>query len=472
MKLSGAEVATIEHRQIRNRERFNGKTVTGVSTDSRTVRPGDLFVAIRGERVDGHAFLRDAFAKGAVAAVVSEDPTAEAGWPILVVDDTVKALGELARMHRRRFSLPVLAIAGSNGKTTTKEMIRQVLEERYRVLSTEGNHNNQIGVPETLFRLENAHEVAVVELGTNHPGELGDLCAVVEPTHGLVTGIGREHLEFFRTLQGVAKEEGTLYDALAVRKDGVAFVNADDLRVAARARRVRRRISYGMTARGVGIRGTILGVDEQGCARLRCVYRKSGQGVEIELRVPGIHHAGNALAAATVGFAFSVPGRKIKERLERFRAVGKRMEVLSVGGVTIFNDTYNANPDSMAAALQTLAVARVSGKRIAVLGDMLELGAVSAREHTRLGREAARIKLDYLLTIGEETKRTHAAAGKGFAVHYDQKNVLAEYLAELVAPGDAVLVKGSRGMGMEDIVTFLTERLGAAAARHTDITVH
>ena len=466
MKLTASDLAQVTHSVFRNRAGLEGKPITGVSTDSRKVRPGDLFVAIKGEQFDGGAFLRDAFGRGAVAAIVTEASAAPGteDWPLLLVGDTLRALGELALLYRRKFTIPVLAIAGSNGKTTTKEMTAKVLGMRYRVLSTEGNLNNHIGVPQTLFRLEKRHEIAVVEAGTNHPGELAYLCSILEPTHGLITGIGREHLEFFRTLRGVAKEEGALFDHLAGRQGSMAVVNADERRLTARARRVRRRFTYGMTARGVDVRGTVLRVDDRGCASLRCLRRNGTRGITVQLGIPGLHHASNALAAAAVGYLFGVSSQKIRQALEDFRPVGKRMEVKDLDGVTVFDDSYNANPDSTIAALRTLAAAHVAGKRVAVLGDMLELGAAAAREHARVGREASRLRIDYLLTFGSASKNTHEAAGKSFAVHYDQKNILAEYLAELVAPGDAILVKGSRGMKMEDIVTFLAERRHATPA--------
>ncbi len=466
MKLSASDLEQIAHTGFLHSENLKGEAITGVCTDSREAKSGDLFVAIAGETHDGHAFLRDAFTKGAVAAIVrnTAEVARDAGWPLLMVDDTVKGLGDLALSYRRKFSIPVLAVAGSNGKTTCKEMIAAVLQKTRTVLSTEGNFNNQIGVPKTLFRLEPQHEVAVVEIGTNHPGELRELCRVLEPTHGLITGIGHEHLEFFRTLEGVAREEGTLFEVLRRRRDGTVFVNADDRRVAVRARGIAGRLKYGTMARGVDVRGAVIDVDGDGRARLRCTHKKARAEFEVRLRVPGIHSVTNALAAAAVGFAFGVPAEAIRDALDGFQPASKRMEVLSRGGVRILNDTYNANPDSMIAALQTLASMEVTGKRIAVLGDMLELGAVAMREHARIGGGASRLHLDYLLTYGALAKHIHDAARGMFTVHYDQKNVLAEYLTELVAPGDAVLVKGSRGMHMEDIVTFLTERLHASAA--------
>lgn len=464
MKISVQDLLRLTHRELRDGRALRGKTLTGVSTDTRTLAPGALYVALRGERMDGHAFVGEAFARGARAAIVAADAdvAAAAGRPLLVVADTARALGELARLHRDRFDIPVIAVAGSNGKTTTKEMIAAVLATRHTVLATEGNHNNHVGVPLTLFRLQPRHEIAVVEIGTNHPGEIAWLCEVLNPTHGLITAIGREHLEFFGSLDGVAREEGALFRALHSGARGTAFVCADDRRIAALARGMRRTVTYGFRARNARIRGRKLEIDDRGRARFHLHLPRSKRPEEIRLGVPGEHNALNALAAAAVGAAFRVPAGSIRRALEGAAGAGRRMETLDLEGVLIFNDTYNANPDSTLAALRTLAATRVPGKRIAVLADMLELGAAAPAEHARIGRAVRELGIDHLLTVGTLARHIHEAAGKMQAVHYDQKNVLAEYLAELIAPGDAVLLKGSRGMRMEDVVVFLQERLRSA----------
>lgn len=462
MDLTARDMSKLHHLEFRNREALEARKITGVSTDSRTIKSGDLFFALKGETFDGHKFIREVVAKGAAAVVVEVSADAPSRHPTLVVEDTTRALGELAHLIRRRFTLPVIAIGGSNGKTTTKEMIMQVLRSRYRVLGTEGNLNNQLGVPQTLFRLRENDEVAVVEIGTNHPGEIRYLCRILEPTHGLITNMGKEHLEFFGSMEGVAREEGDLYKALKKRKTSVAFVNADDPRAAVRAKGVARRVTYGFGNRRVAVQGKLLGMDDAGCCRFQFTGGKAKQNVRVQLGVPGEHNAYNALAAAAVGVAFKIPPHSIRRALQEFHAASKRMEVLDVKGVVIYNDTYNANPDSTLAALRTVARAQVKGKRIAVLADMLELGPHAVDEHLRVGKEVAALGFDYLLTYGEKARHIHDAASMEFAVHYQGKNMLAEYLAELVAPGDAVLVKGSRGMKMEDIIVFLEERLRSA----------
>jgi UDP-N-acetylmuramoyl-tripeptide--D-alanyl-D-alanine ligase len=466
MRLTVDDLLKVRHVEFHHRELLEKRKITGISTDTRSLKSGDLFFALKGENFDGHAFVESAFEKGASVAVVegSFERARYISGPLLVVENATRALGELAHLYRQRFSIPIIAIGGSNGKTTTKDMIADVLKTSYNVLSTSGNHNNHIGVPLTLFHLEKKHDVAVVEVGTNHPGEIEYLVSLLNPTDGLITNIGHEHLEFFKSLDGVAEEEGKLFQQLKLRKRSRLFVNADDARVKAMAGRARNRWTFGFAVRAVDVAGRVTGVDKRGSARLEFRSKNMKRSVSVQLQVPGRHNAANALAAAAVGLAFDVPPTRIRKALEDFCPPDKRMEALSVGGVTIYNDTYNANPDSMVAALQTLAAARVTGKRIAVLADMRELGESGPEEHARVGREATKLRLGYLLTFGELAKHIHDAAGVSAAIHYDQKNVLAEYLAELVAPGDAVLVKGSRGMKMEDVVTFLVERLRHASA--------
>ncbi len=467
MRISPNDILRLPHREERLFASLKGRAFTGVSSDSRSVSPGDLFVALRGERYDGHKFVDAAYEHGAQAAIVDTigAPSIASNIPVLVVDDTTATFGTLARAYRSRFTIPVIGIAGSNGKTTTKEMIAAVLRTKYEVVGTEGNLNNHIGVPQTLFRIEKRHDVAVVEMGTNHPGELELLCSIALPTMGLITNIGREHLEFFGDLDGVEKEESTLFRHLVAGK-ATAFVNDDDERIKRNVPRGLKKVTYG-SKRGAKVRGKIVGYGASHCAVIEIRGGSLRSPLRIELGIPGDHHAHNALAAAAVGFTLRVPAARIKSALEGFRSAGKRMEILDVGGVTILNDTYNANPDSMLAALRTLVAARRDGKCIAVLGDMRELGARSNEEHRAIGSEARAIGIEYLLTIGDQARSMHEAFGTEGALHFDQKNALAEYLAELVSDGDVVLVKASRGVRLEDVVTFLASRLASTAPRYS-----
>ncbi len=466
MILQAEELKHISHIDFLNVEKLRGKEIVGISTDSRAVKEYELFVALRGANFDGHKFLTEAFEKGCAAAVVDASARLDAvqTMPLLVVSDTTKALGELGRYCRQKFSIPVIAIAGSNGKTTTKEMVTAVLSQKYRVLSTQGNLNNQIGVPQTLFRLEKKHQIAIVEIGTNHPGEIQHLCDILEPTHGLITNVGREHLEFFTNLTSVAKEEAALFDRLRKQKGTVAFVNADDKRVVAKSKKLKTAVTYSFTTRRSSVSGKLLGANGSGCASFSFSAKSAKRATKVQLQIPGAHNAHNALSAAAIGLTFKVPSKQIKAALEKFTPAGKRMEILNINGVMIFNDTYNANPDSTLAALLTLASATVAGKKIAVLADMKELGEASFDEHSRLGKEVSRLSIDYLFTFGEHARKIHEAATLTNKLHYEQRNVLAEYVAELLSPGDAVLVKGSRSMQMENVVSFLQERLTAKHA--------
>ncbi len=471
VNLTHDDILGISHVNAIGLRKRGSPRCTGVSTDSRTVKQGDLFLAVRGELFDGHNFLTKAVESGASGIVVDRrwaesNPVllSSLDVPKLVVEDTVVALGDLARIHRRKFKIPVIVIGGSNGKTTTKDMVTSVLASRYSVLATEGNLNNHIGVPHTLFRLEKKHRIAVIEIGTNHFGELDYLCNIIEPTHALITTIGHEHLEFFGSLDGVAKAEGEAFQWLRTNRPriGMGFINADDQQIARQAKGLKRVISYGFGKKATTVKGTLLGMDASACAEVG-VKRRGKKSFSFKLGVPGEHNALNALAAATVGLTFNVPVTRIQDSLGAFKGSNKRMQFVELNGITILNDTYNSNPDSVTAALQTVGAAKVAGKKIAVLADMLELGVNAELEHRRIGEMVHKCGVEYLLTYGPLSNYTHQGAITKFKAHYDQKNILSEYLAELLTKGDIVLIKGSRGMKMEDVVTFLTERFQQAA---------
>lgn len=472
MRLTLDDILLLKPLRVFHADESRRITISGVSTDSRSVQKGDVFFALRGERFDGHNFLTKAAGMGAQAAVI-EQRWAETNQPLLaslripvaLVEDSLAALASLATAYRRRFEIPVLAVAGSNGKTTTKEMISAILKRRYSVLATRGNLNNHIGVPLTIFGFEKTHDVAVLELGTNHFGEIDRLCAIAQPTHGIITNIGSEHLEFFGDRKGVAQAEGELPAWLRKHRGASAraIVNNDDPSVRRFFRRFDGSVTYGMNSRSADLRATV-SRDRSSAASLLLVHPKGGRTVPVRLPIPGRHIMMNALAAAAVGRMFRVPWADIKKALEAFEPASKRMEVTHLGGAVVLNDTYNANPDSVRAALETLRDYPANGKKIAVLADMLELGTASAAEHRAIGQVASRSSIDYLLTYGDHARAIHESAAVAFKAHYEQKNVLAEYLAELVGPGDVLLIKGSRGMQMEDLVTFLVERLSGPQA--------
>lgn len=435
------------------------------SIDSRTINDeggkgfNEMFFALKGENADGHEFVQTAFDNGAALAVVSrkwwsENKNRFSEKLCLVVEDPLVALQKLATIYRRKFAVPMVAITGSNGKTTTKEMTALVLSEKYPTMATVGNLNNLIGVPLTLFGLRSETEIAVVEMGMNHYTEVAEMCRIAEPTHGLITNVGTAHIEFFGSRENIAVAKGELFEYLN-KTDGSAFVFADDALVEEKSSVMTNRTRYGIETADVTVRATLLESDALGCPKFRITTGLGGEtDIEVQLSISGKHNAANALAAATVGLNFGVPAEKIKAALERYqpKANSKRMEVLLIGGMTILNDCYNANPDSMKAALTTLAELKTSGKKIAVLGDMFELGAASEDAHRDIGKFASGLKIDALFTTGEAMKAAYSISAVKRKEHFAEKEKLAEALSRVAKTGDAILIKGSRGMKMETIV--------------------
>jgi UDP-N-acetylmuramoyl-tripeptide--D-alanyl-D-alanine ligase len=457
MKLSLKDLEKLRPVGIVNGKFLKNRKITGVSTDSRTIQPGNIFIALRGEKFDGHQFVEDVVKREAAAVIVDArwkeenlELSGQLQSTLAVVPDTTKALGNLANIYRKKFSIPIVAVGGSNGKTTTKEMISAVLRTTYCVLSTEGNLNNHIGVPQMLFRLMPKHDLAVFELGTNHFGEMKYLCTVIEPTHALITNIGREHLEFFGDERGVAKEETELFKTVSAK--GFAFINADDSELVRAGKKVRRTLKYGIADK-TDVQARHVTADEYGQPVFEIVAKKKMQ--KVHLSVAGLHNVSNALAAATVGLKFKVPPKKIISAIEQYTGADKRMEVIKRNDITILNDTYNANPDSVLAALKTLQSMKSVGKKIVVLADMLELGEKAENEHAKIGLAVSDLEFEYLLTYGPLSRFTHEASKLAFAEHFETKDALSASLKSQIAPGDVVLVKGSRGMKMEEVTAHI-----------------
>jgi UDP-N-acetylmuramoyl-tripeptide--D-alanyl-D-alanine ligase len=420
-----------------------------VSTDSRTLARGALFVALRGERFDGHRFLDAARDRGAAAAMVDEDSSAGSpGMPRLVLRDTRLGLGRLAAHWRGRFDIPLIAVTGSNGKTTVKEMIAAILRAHFgdaRVLATEGNLNNDIGLPLTLLGLRDAHRAAVVELGMNHPGETAALAAIASPTVALVNNAQREHQEFMRGVAEVAREHAAVFDAL--RESGVAVINADD--------------EFAGYWRGLlsGRRVRDFGVERPAQVSGR---RTPGSMVElqtpegrasIELHADGRHNVSNACAAAACALAAGVSLGAVAKGLAAFRPVSGRMQRLAArSGARLIDDSYNANPDSVRAAIDVLAAE--PGTRFLLLGDMGEVGERGAEFHEEVGRYARERGVDRLYALGDLCRSAAEAFGKG-ARHFETvEELIAAARGEVVA-NTVALVKGSRFMRMERVVQAL-----------------
>lgn len=470
--------------------RWTGGTLLGgpadghfgsVSIDSRRVGPGALFVAIRGPRHDAHRFLADTVRAGAVALLVEPGAFAAAGGaralpvpaapPVAVigVPDTTAALAALAAGHRRRFAGPVIAITGSNGKTTTKEMTAAILAVRAPCLKTEGNLNNQFGLPLTLLRLAPEHHAAVVEIGMNHPGEIAPLAAVAAPTVGVVTNVGTAHIEHLGSQEGIACEKGALFAALG--PDAVAVANADDPRVLAQLARTRARPLRFGRSRDADVRAEHERALEDGGVGFELVT----PGGRLAVRVHGVGtvQAINALAAAAGALAAGAALEEVATGLAAWRPPAGRLQRLALAdGVTVLDDSYNANPQSMEVALRSLAALAGTGRRLAVLGDMGELGDAAPAAHRGAGRLAAELRLDGLFALGEHAGEVAAGAieaGLAPARVFAGKDPaeLAARLREALHAGDRVLVKGSRSMRMERIVQALADpTAGGAAETH------
>lgn len=463
MKGTVADLLTIPHVRAVNCDAIRSRVLRRVVTDSRELRKGDVFVAFRGTRVDAHDLVADVCARGARLCIVEnrwyrKHAASNTDLPLLVVKDTVEAYGAIARLHRRQFDIPLLAITGSNGKTSTKEMVGAVLETKYRVLVNAGNFNNQIGLPATLLRMNDRHELIVTEMGTNQPGDIPYLCAIAEPTHGLITNIGRAHMEKLLSREGIAAEKGALYASLP--KDGTALINADEPLLRGSVPRGRQRVTYGTTARS-DVRIVDVQLDRKGRATVKLTAdRFVRRPITLRLQAIGRHAAYNAAAALAVGFVFGCGVTKMKTALERIKNVDKRMQLHDAAGVTVINDTYNANPDSVLAAVDLLQQLEVKGRRCVVLGDMLELGKISRQEHEAIGEALAAAGIPYVLTFGSRSRAISTAARSVAVVarHFRAKQPLFDALDTTLQVGDAVLVKGSRSMHMEDVVGHLLRR--------------
>ncbi|MEK7818462.1 MAG: UDP-N-acetylmuramoyl-tripeptide--D-alanyl-D-alanine ligase [Bacteroidota bacterium] len=456
MNLTLSDFIKIRNAHLFGTDKLQRKICSGVSTDSRKIENGNLFFALKGENFDGHKFLNDVVKKNIYASVINKDwfdahkeECENLNTTLIIVPNSTIAYGELANIYRKKFSLPIIAIGGSNGKTTTKEMIREVLETKYNVLATIGNLNNHIGVPQMLFDLNQKHEIAILELGTNHPGELKYLCEIVEPTHAVVTNIGREHLEFFKNLNGVMKEEKTIFDSVA--EDGFAFVNSDDNYILKSINNNKNKIFYGKKSSNNFIASEI-NINKDGNASFKITNRETNKNQKVNLKISGLHNVANALSSVAVGQTFGVSLKKCAEVLENFSAPQKRMELISHKGITIINDSYNANPDSMLSALKTLESFQSKGRKIAVLGDMFELGSASKTEHENIGLSINKMGIDFIFGVGKFTKRTILNIRNKEAKYFFSKKELVKYLKKFVKKNDVMLIKGSRGMKMEEVI--------------------
>ncbi len=425
-------------------------TVKGISIDSRTVAKDGLFIAIKGERFDAHDFINDVLHRG-VRAVITAKPIKvnDPKVSIIRVADTVKALGHLALWHRRRFSIPVIAITGSAGKTTSKEMISAVLKRKYTVLKNEGTKNNHIGVPLTLLQLKKRHNAVVLECGTNQPGDIPWLAEISRPTMVVFTNIGESHLERLKDKAGVLKEKWQL--TAFMPQGATVILNADDPLLAQKADRGKK---FNIVTYGINKKARFQARDIQVVKGRHLQLKLAGK--TIELRSCGRNNAYNAAAAFACGNLLHVPAQEAAGALSAFRFPKGRQEMVRLGKGWLVDDSYNANPVSMAGAIEALSALSVKGKKILVAADMLELGPRAAEYHHNAGKIAAQAGIDVVITVGKLARHIGKGAGKGPRVFsYNDAAPAQEKLKEIYTDGDAVLIKGSRRMKMEEIVRSL-----------------
>lgn len=438
---------------------LNRSRIKGVSIDSRSIIPGEVFFAIRGQRYDGHAFVDQALERGGAAAVVSRDWASRTSQtklsaPLIAVSDPIRALQDLAGYYRRKFPVTLIGITGTNGKTTTKDMVAAVLSVSFPTMKTEGNFNNHIGVPLTLFRLSSKDQMAVVEMGMSGPGEIRRSAQISLPRLGLVTNIGPAHLQQLKSLEEITKAKFELLEMLP--PEGRVFLNYDDKRLMAQSVIPRSRVvTFGMGEdadyRAIGVRI---------CDGLRTDFQVGGLG-EFQINALGRHNVYNALAAIAVGNELGLSVPLIRQALGRFSPSSMRMEKVKIGELVILNDAYNANPASMRAAMEVLAGLEVGVRKIAVLGEMLELGREGPQAHRELGHLVARSGIDRLVTVGKLAEGIAQGALQGSfesrrIIHCADAGQAAKRLKRLLQPGDLVLLKASRAVHLEEILPVLS----------------
>ena len=428
-----------------------------VTTDTRTVGEDDLFAALKGEKFDGHDFIEQAVSDGA-AGVIVEDAARlypDGDYTIFVVKNTRKAYQDLALFHRRRFSIPVVAVTGSAGKTSTRALIATVLEQKYNVLQTEKNFNNEIGLPRTLLQLTKEHGACVVELGMRGLGQIKELADIAEPTVGVVTNVGKSHIELLGSQAQIARAKVELVEALG--SDGTAVLNQDDKRVAAMAGKCKGKVvGFGIINDAPVMAGTIKNSEKGLSFTCRCF----DQVIDVHMAVIGTHNVYNALAAVAVGRLLGLSEHQMQKGLAEYKGVPMRQELVNIDNVVFVNDAYNANPASMKEAVDTL-VTLTGGRKIAVLGGMLELGDWAEKEHEKIGTYLADKKVDVLIALGDEARfmaKAAKAAGMNEVYTVTTHAEAAAVLRRIMRQGDTVLLKGSRGFAMEKILPYIERK--------------
>lgn len=436
------------------------KPMNTITIDSRNVTLGSLFIAIKGEKFDGHNFVLQAIREGASAVVVNKKKLSslpEIDVPVIAVKNTVLALGELASIWRSKLTTKIIGLTGSAGKTTTKEILYALLSKKFNVNKTQANNNNHIGVPITLFNTKNKHDFLVLEMGTNHFGEIKYTAEISKPDYALICNIGNSHLEFLKNKAGVYKEKSALFDT-TVSNNGYIFINNDDAFLRKAHKNYSKRITFGILSKA-DVKGKIVRTTNQGKPIVQIKYK--GRTSSFELPLYGVQNAQNFLAASAVAFKLGLSSGEIKEGLKLVKNADKRLCIKKIGSTYLVDDTYNANPESMSMSLQLLGVFKPVKKRIAVLGDMFELGEHSKKLHEGLHKQIIQNGIDEVYTIGAKMKYLNKML-KGanlISVHFSTRDELKDFLTNKSFSNSIVLVKGSRGMRMEEFVEHIRSKL-------------
>ena len=421
--------------------------ITGITTDSRDCKSGDLYIALLGDRTNGHHYLQDVDKMDASAALISEqNSNHKLNLHQIIVEDTRKTLGLIANKWRNIFNIPVIAITGSNGKTSTKELLYHVLKDKYNVHATEGNYNTSIGLPLSLLEINNNHDISIIEMGANQPGDIKYLCEIAEPTHGLITNISSSHLEGFHSIENIVETKGALFHYL---ENGISFINYADERVKSINNRGDK-VTYGLNAE---------------CDFPADIHHDNNGSIlltidaqEIKTKSKNLSFVKNIIAVSAVSVTLEIEWELLQERILTFKPPRGRCKVLTYNSITIIDDTYNANLESCVAAIDYLMAFSGSGRKILVLGDMLELGVASTQQHEKLGSKCSEANLDAVFTIGKETKSTQSVInGIPINLHYHNSDDLISSLKSQLKDNDKILFKGSRGMKMEKIISGVFE---------------
>ena len=431
--------------------------IAGVSIDSRSIKPGDMFIALKGESFDGHDFINAAAAKGAALVITEKVP--EGSIPYILVEDSLKALQEVARYYRGKFRIPFVAITGSSGKTTTKDMMASVISQRFRVLKTEGNLNNAIGLPLTLLKLQYNHEIAVLEMGMNSPGEIELLSDIVRQDIAVISNVGTAHIEKLGSRENILKAKLEIFSYFD--SGNTAVINGDNDMLTKLSSDKYNIVRYGLEANNDIY---AFDIEDKGEDGIDFTVVVDGVPERFTVLLPGMHNVYNALSAIAVAGLFGIGAPDIRKGLLSFKPSKMRMDIINTPrGIRIINDAYNANPESMKAALNVLQSCKTEGKKVFISADMLELGEISEKEHYDLGVYAASIGIDIIASIGnfsQAVKRGAEAAGIDSSKLYafPDNETAAPKLEKLLKPGDVVLIKGSRSMKLESIVEYIRER--------------